>query len=244
MVLRMISDVSPAIVKQRVIRYAAVTLLARPVAAAATPASSMANSVIRCAHSAFTSFVTLASGPGPAPASARGKTHVQRALSMPLSQDLSGTKQQLAANRRRCVVEKFDHVVWPDIDARGGSPERHPLVAQRGASDLPALAHFADDIAIGNKNLVEEDFVEQRFARHLPQRSDREAVGVQIDHHHRDPAMLRRAGVGAQCGKAPLAVVRVTGPDLLSGNPPAAVDTGADVRMAAASEPALGSLSN
>jgi len=62
--------------------------------------------------------------------------------------------------------------------------------------------------------------------RHL-QRPHLDALGMHVDHHHRDPVVLGRVGIGADRGQSVAGDVRAAGPHLLSVDEPTAVDPGA-----------------
>ncbi len=90
------------------------------------------------------------------------------------------------------------------------------LVHKRGDGGRPALVDLAQNLSGGHAHVREEDFVKARVARHLPQGSHRDALGVHVREQAGYPAMLRRLGVGAHQQQAPVGHLREARPDLLA----------------------------
>src|SRR5438552_3334952 len=89
--------------------------------------------------------------------------------------------------------------------------------------DHPSLAAPADDVVRRYARVLEEDLVEVRVARHLPERTHIDARRVHLDQQVADPVVLRLLGLGPHEREHPFGLARVRGPDLLPVHHPVAV---------------------
>ena len=89
--------------------------------------------------------------------------------------------------------------------------------------DDPAVPLAADQVLVGDVGALEEDLVELGLAGDLAQRANLHPVLLHVADEVGEALVLGRVGVGAGEQHAPLRLVRVGRPDLLPGDPPAAV---------------------
>jgi hypothetical protein len=116
---------------------------------------------------------------------------------------------------------------------------REPFEVQRFGDVLEAVVEVADDVIVGDPDVVEEDIV-GAFVTHSPDGPDGDAGMIERHEEQRDAGVLRRLRIGAGPDPVPLGEMGRSGPRLLAVEPPAITVTGNF--MAAASEPASGSL--
>ena len=87
---------------------------------------------------------------------------------------------------------------------------------QQGIGEPPAAVHLADQIVGRNPYVVEEELADLVLAGQIQNRTHRDARRVEIDDQTAQPAMFRRAGIGAHQGKHPLRVMSPGLPDLVA----------------------------
>ena len=107
-----------------------------------------------------------------------------------------------------------------DIEAARRQADRQPLVHQGGERGLPALAHLAQALAVGNAHVGEEHLVEVGAARHLLDRPHLDARRLHRQEEHGEAGVLGHVGIGAGDDDAVVAVVRARGPHLLAVDHP------------------------
>ena len=93
--------------------------------------------------------------------------------------------------------------------------ERAALVQQRRHRDLPALAFLAEPVRHRHLDVVEEDLVELRLARDLPERPHLDAGRVHVDDQVGQVAIPRRVRVALRDEDAKVCDVGERRPDLL-----------------------------
>ena len=124
------------------------------------------------------------------------------------------------------VARQFHQLV--DIEAARRQADRQPLVHQGGERRLPALAHLAQALAVGDAHVGEEHLVEVGAARHLLDRPHLDARRLHRQEEHGEAGVLGHVGIGAGDDDAVVAVMRARGPHLLAVDHPAlAVTLGA-----------------
>ena len=69
--------------------------------------------------------------------------------------------------------------------------------SRRGLRDAPSRVDVTDAIGVGNPHIGEEDLVEVRATRELPQRSHVDAGRAHVETEVGDPLVLRHVGIGA-----------------------------------------------
>ena len=106
---------------------------------------------------------------------------------------------------------------------RRGGAEAGALVHQRRDRDHPAVALAADDVLVGDVGVLDEELVELGLAGDLAQRPHLDLVLLHVHEEVGEPLVLGGVGVGAGDEHAPLRLVGERRPDLLAGDPPAAV---------------------
>src|SRR5581483_7962982 len=107
-------------------------------------------------------------------------------------------------------------------------PHRTALVREDAHRDLPAVARLSDDVVARDADLIEEDLVELRLARHLAERADVDAGLLHVDEGRRDAGVLLCVGIGAGEEEAPVRDLGDARPDLLAAHDPVvAVEDGA-----------------
>ena len=74
------------------------------------------------------------------------------------------------------VADELDELVEAGQERRLAAADRHALVGQRVAADLPAAVHLAEHHLVGHEHVVDEDGVEHRVAGELAQRLDLDAL--------------------------------------------------------------------
>ena len=87
---------------------------------------------------------------------------------------------------------------------------------ERRHRDLPAAADVAEQVLARNVHVREEDLVELRLARDLPQRAHLHAGRVHVDDDVRQARVALRLRVAAADKDAEVREVRERGPDLLA----------------------------
>ena len=123
--------------------------------------------------------------------------------------------------RDRVVTEQLDRPLGGGTEPE--RPHRHALAGQRRTRQLPAVPRLADDVAVGDEHVVEEDLVEDRVAGRLAQRPDVDAVAGHVDEEVGDAPVRGHVRIGAGQADAPVGLVGAGGPDLLAGQLPAAI---------------------
>ena len=187
------------------------------------------------------SFVMLPSGPGPPPPPRARRGAVQQ------------------AHRHVVDHERADLARGPSLGAgaamaRAGRARTSPTPARRRRSRRARCRAWrarpsspgppCHDILVGHEHVVEEHLVEVRVAGDIAQRPHRHALGVHVDHHHREAEVL-----GARRGRCARWRSRDCSAARRSSTPsdrhaPAAGDLRTARLRAAASEPAFGSLNS
>ena len=114
---------------------------------------------------------------------------------------------------------------------RGHEPrraaQRHAaFVARRAHRRTPALVHRADDVVVGNEDVVQENLPETGVAAELGDRPHRHAVGLEVEHEVGQPAMALGGRVGSEQPECPVPERCPAAPDLLPVEQPAAVGLG------------------
>ena len=117
------------------------------------------------------------------------------------------------------VARQFHQLV--DIEAARRQADRQPLVHQGGERGLPALAHLAQALAVGDAHVGEEHLVEVGAARHLLDRPHLDARRLHRQEEHGEAGVLGHVGIGAGDDDAVVAVMRARGPHLLAVDHPA-----------------------
>ena len=90
---------------------------------------------------------------------------------------------------------------------------------------LPALAHLAQALAVGDAHVGEEHLVEVGAARHLLDRPHFHARRLHRQEEHGQALVLGHVGIGAGDDDAVVGVMRARGPDLLAVDHPAVAVT-------------------
>ena len=142
---------------------------------------------------------------------------------------LAGTRRVGETRRRRAVelvvldladregeVDGVDHVA-PAVVAHGVEVA---LDGEHGHGRPPAVVEAADDVGAVDHGVGEEDLVELRVARHVPQGSDLDAGLVHVDHEEGDAPVPGGVGVGAGHEHGPVGQVATRGPHLLAVDHP------------------------
>src|SRR5215218_54810 len=94
---------------------------------------------------------------------------------------------------------------------RGGAA----LVTERVHRDLPAVAELAEEVRLGNDDVVEEQLAELGVAGDLRHRPQLDARRAHVDEQHRDLAVLRLGVVRARQHAAPAGELPPRDPGLL-----------------------------
>jgi hypothetical protein len=95
-------------------------------------------------------------------------------------------------------------------------PRSASLVGQHGGEGAPAVILPADQIRKRDPHLVEENLVEVRIARHLPQRTDGDTRRPEIDDEHRQSLVFRGIRVGAGHAQGVVGLLGAGSPHLLT----------------------------
>src|SRR5580692_3514172 len=97
------------------------------------------------------------------------------------------------------------------------------LEHERGEGCAPAVSDTADDRALLERDVVEEDLVELGLAGDLAQAADGDAVAIHGHYEHGQALVLGHVRVGAREQQPVGGELGVGGPHLLAGQAPAAV---------------------
>src|SRR5215211_3578141 len=97
------------------------------------------------------------------------------------------------------------------LTCRGGAA----LVTERVHRDLPAVAELAEEVRLGNDDVVEEQLAELGVAGDLRHRPQLDARRAHVDEQHRDLAVLRLGVVRARQHAAPAGELPPRDPGLL-----------------------------
>ena len=124
------------------------------------------------------------------------------------------------------LAQELDQVVEVGQEGRLAAADRHPLGGQRGAADLPAAVDVAEHQIVGHEHVVDEHGVEHLIAGELTQRPHLDSLAGHVQQEVRDAIVFWSARLRPGQQHAPMSELRGRGPDLLAGDPPAAVDLG------------------
>jgi hypothetical protein len=94
------------------------------------------------------------------------------------------------------------------------------FVHEHRLGDGPPAVDLADEVLVGDDDVVEELLAELGVTVDLSDLADRDARCVRRDREPREAAVLRRVPVGPGETHRPVGVVGAAGPDLRAGDPP------------------------
>src|SRR5206468_1218400 len=124
----------------------------------------------------------------------------------------------------------------PQLDEAGGrrhEPTRTaegepPLRPGRRHGDVPSFVDLAEDVAVGDEDVFEEDLGKTLVAVEAPEAPDGDAVGIEWHQEVRHPAVALCLGIAAEKPEQMRAEGAAGRPRLLTGEAPTAVIAASD----------------